>query len=76
MDFESAFPLRFWINLGRREDRRVETEARLPEAGIVAERFPGVDARGVAGWDNHGAGTAGGSNGTPRVRLGLLFLRP
>lgn len=44
MDFESAFPLRFWINLGRREDRRVETEARLGELGITAERFAAVDA--------------------------------
>jgi hypothetical protein len=45
MDFEQAFPLRFWINLGRREDRRVETEARLDEIGIRAERFAAVDAR-------------------------------
>ena len=45
MDFEQAFPLRFWINLGRREDRRVETEARLDEIGITAERFAAVDAR-------------------------------
>jgi hypothetical protein len=45
MDFEQAFPLRFWINLGRREDRRNETEARLEEAGVTAERFGAVDAR-------------------------------
>lgn len=44
MDFEQAFPLRFWINLGRREDRRVETEGRLEEQGIMAERFAAVDA--------------------------------
>jgi hypothetical protein len=43
MDFENAFPLRFWINLGRREDRRVETEARLAEVGIEAEQFVGID---------------------------------
>lgn len=49
MDFERAFPLRFWINLGRREDRRVEMEARLDEAGITAERFAAVDARWVRG---------------------------
>ena len=47
MDFEQAFPLRFWINLGRREDRRLETEARLDEIGIKAERFAAVDARWV-----------------------------
>lgn len=45
MDFEKSFPLRFWINLGRREDRRVETEARLDEIGITAERFAAVDAK-------------------------------
>ena len=45
MDFEEAFPLRFWINLGRREDRRHETEARLAEAGVHAERFAAVDSR-------------------------------
>ena len=44
MDFEQALPLRFWINLGRREDRRVETEGRLEELGITAERFAAVDA--------------------------------
>jgi len=45
MDFEQAFPLRFWISLGRREDRRNETEARLEEAGVTAERFGTVDAK-------------------------------
>ena len=55
MDFESEHPLRFWINLGRREDRRVETEARLAEVGIKAERFPAVDARGMDEGDHHGA---------------------
>lgn len=43
MDFEMAFPLKFWINLGRREDRRVEMAARLEEMGIAAERYAGVD---------------------------------
>jgi hypothetical protein len=47
MNFEQAFPLRFWINLGRREDRRLETETRLDEIGIAAERFAAVDARFV-----------------------------
>jgi hypothetical protein len=45
MNFEKAFPLRFWINLGRREDRRLATEARLDEIGFTAERFAAVDAR-------------------------------
>ena len=35
MNFEQAFPLRFWINLGRREDRRLETEARMLGAQLV-----------------------------------------
>lgn len=47
MDFEKAFPLKFWINLGSREDRRVEMAARLEEIGIAAERFAAVDARGI-----------------------------
>lgn len=47
MNFEQAFPLRFWINLGRREDRRLETEARLDEIGITAERLAAVDARWI-----------------------------
>src|SRR5690606_19647241 len=45
MDFEKTFPLRYWVNLGRRADRRGETEFRLEEAGITAERFAAVDAR-------------------------------
>lgn len=45
MDFDSSFPLKFWLNLGRREDRRLETEARLAEAGISAERFAAIDAK-------------------------------
>jgi GR25 family glycosyltransferase involved in LPS biosynthesis len=44
MDFEETFPLRLWINLGRREDRRHAVEAELEKAGIVAERFAAVDA--------------------------------
>jgi hypothetical protein len=46
---EQAFPLRFWINLGRREDRRAETEARLAEAGITAERFAAIDSQSLSG---------------------------
>ena len=45
MKLDETFPLRFWINLGRREDRRNETEARLEEAGVAAERFAAVDGK-------------------------------
>jgi GR25 family glycosyltransferase involved in LPS biosynthesis len=44
MNFEEAFPLRFLINLGRREDRWHAVEAKLEKAGIVTERFTAVDA--------------------------------
>lgn len=47
MDFEKTFPVRYCINLGRRADRRGETEWRLEQVGITAERFPAVDARFV-----------------------------
>lgn len=47
MDFEATFPLRYFINLGRRQDRRIETEIALDQAGVTAERFPAVDARFV-----------------------------
>jgi Core-2/I-Branching enzyme len=42
MDFEATAPLKFWMNQGRHATRRIETEARLEDAGICAERFPGV----------------------------------
>jgi len=45
MDFEQTFPARYWINLGRRSDRRGETEFRFELAGITVKRFPAVDAR-------------------------------
>jgi hypothetical protein len=45
MDIDVAFPLKLWINLGRREDRRLQTEFNLAEAGIAARRFPAMDAR-------------------------------
>lgn len=47
MNIEDEFPARYWINLGRRQDRRAETEWQLMQAGITAERFPAVDARFV-----------------------------
>lgn len=47
MNLEEAFPARYWINLGRRQERRFETEWQLLKIGIAAERFPAVDARFV-----------------------------
>lgn len=44
MNLEEAFPLRFLINLARREDRRHAVEAEIEKAGILAERFAAVDA--------------------------------
>ncbi len=57
MDIEQQFPARYWINLGRRQDRRFETEWQLEMAGITAERFPAVDARFVR--KNRGYESAG-----------------
>ncbi len=45
MDFEATVPLKFWMNQGRHATRRIETETRLEDAGISAERFPGVCVR-------------------------------
>lgn len=47
MNFEATFPVRYWINLGRRADRRGEVEWMFERAGVRAERFPAVDARFV-----------------------------
>jgi len=57
MDFEKEFPLRYYLNLGRREDRRTEMEWMLEQTGIRVERFPAVDARFVRnlrGYDEKG----------------------
>jgi len=48
MKFEKTFPLRYWINLARRADRRGETEFRFEQIGVTATRFPAVDSRFVA----------------------------
>lgn len=45
MRYEEDFPLRFWINLGRREDRRMRMEGVLEGVSFGAERFPAVDSR-------------------------------
>jgi len=47
MNFEETFPLRYYVNLGRREDRRTELEWNLDQVGVSIERFPAVDARFV-----------------------------
>jgi hypothetical protein len=57
MNLEDEFPARYWINLGRRQDRRAETEWQLHQTGITAERFPAVDARFVR--KNRGYESAG-----------------
>ncbi len=57
MDFEKTFPLRYYINLGRREDRRTELEWHLDQIGVTAERFPAIDARfckTARGYENKG----------------------
>ncbi|MGY8649110.1 MAG: hypothetical protein ACKVLL_17355, partial [Verrucomicrobiales bacterium] len=57
MDFETTFPLRFYINLGRREDRRTELEWHLHQVGVTAKRFPAIDSRfcrSERGYENKG----------------------
>jgi hypothetical protein len=45
MNFEETFPLRYYINLGRREDRRTELEWHLAQIRVTAQRFPAIDSR-------------------------------
>ena len=52
MKIEEDFPLRFFVNLGRREDRRAEMEWILQYSNVNVERFPAVDARFIS--DNEG----------------------
>ena len=57
MDFEKTFPLRYYINLGRREDRRTELEFHLDQIGVTAQRFPAIDSRfcrNPRGYENKG----------------------
>jgi hypothetical protein len=62
MDIDEAFPLKLWINLGRREDRRLKTEFHLAEAGVTARRFPAADARGKLKRLRSGTRTGNGTN--------------
>lgn len=64
MRISETFPVRFWINLGRRAERRAETECRLAEAGIEAERFAGVDGEWVR--ERGAIARAGAVVGSPR----------
>jgi hypothetical protein len=69
MDLAAAFPLTFWINRAKREDRRNEMEANLAEAVLPAERFGAVEPR---------AGTAGmvvRGYGSPEAYAAALSLR-
>lgn len=57
MNFEQQFPLRYYLNLGRREDRRTELEWHLDQVEVTAERFPAIDARfcrSARGYENKG----------------------
>ncbi len=45
MIFEDTFPLRLYINLAYREDRRADLEMEFFTHGFVAERFPAIDRR-------------------------------
>lgn len=57
--------MRFWINLGRREDRRMDMEGRLEELGITAERFAAVNAAGVKAGSGKRRTLDGPSRGWP-----------
>ena len=45
MDFRVTFPLMYYLNLARRQDRRMECEEEFEKAGLQVERFPAVDGR-------------------------------
>ncbi len=51
MNFEATFPLIFLMNLSRREDRRVRSEALFAQHGLNVRRFPAVDALWMKGAD-------------------------
>jgi hypothetical protein len=47
MNFETAFPERYLLNLARRQDRRVRCEDLFKEEGLTVERSPAIDAKWV-----------------------------
>jgi hypothetical protein len=44
-DFETAFPIRFYMNLPYREDRRADLELQFFQHEFTAERFPAINGR-------------------------------
>ena len=54
MDFESTFPLQFYINLNRRDDRRRTVLNTFLDQGLEqVERFPAIDSRRVRNYRGH-----------------------
>lgn len=51
---EKRFPVRFYINLGRREDRRADAEYRFLVQGLPVERLPAADGKRVRNARGHG----------------------
>ncbi len=49
-NFQDAFPMAYYINLGRREDRRCELEFQFRIQCLEVQRFAAVDARFVRNW--------------------------
>ena len=47
MDFEATFPLRFYLNLSRRQDRRFGMEELCEQHGLSLQRFPAIDGNWV-----------------------------
>lgn len=52
---EQMFPLRLYINLARREDRRHEIEWQFETMGLAVERLPAADGRLARNTRRHGA---------------------
>ncbi|MFC7339387.1 glycosyltransferase family 25 protein [Haloferula chungangensis] len=52
MKFSETFPLRYYMNLGRRQDRRCEAEFQFESVELMVERFAAIDAR----WVKHSRG--------------------
>lgn len=51
---EATFPLRCFINLGRREERRFEADYQFAVHGLVVRRFAAIDGRWVRNTRGHG----------------------
>ena len=57
MDFDATFPLRYCMNLAKRQDRRLEYEEQFQLASLEVARFPSVNA--TLARHAHGYATAG-----------------